>query len=44
MSFLSGFEPLHITFFIYIFLMLGIGFYAYQATANLSDYILGGAD
>ncbi len=42
MSFLSGFEPLHITFFIYIFLMLGIGFYAYQATANLSDYILGG--
>ena len=35
-------QPIHITFFIYILAMLGIGFYAYHSTKNLSDYILGG--
>ena len=31
-----------ITFFIYLGLMLWIGFWAYKKTTNLSDYILGG--
>ncbi|PHR55628.1 MAG: sodium/proline symporter PutP [Arcobacter sp.] len=34
--------PLLISFFSYIVLMLGIGFYFYFKTSNLSDYILGG--
>lgn len=39
---MSAIQPIHITFFIYILAMLGIGFYAYKSTENLSDYILGG--
>ncbi len=35
-------SPVAITFVIYIVLMLGIGFAAWRATHNLSDYILGG--
>ncbi len=31
-----------ITFFLYIIVMLGIGFYFYYRTNNLSDYVLGG--
>jgi len=34
--------PTLITFVIYILLMIGIGFIAYRATKNFSDYILGG--
>ncbi|SEI71072.1 sodium/proline symporter [Allopseudospirillum japonicum] len=30
------------TFLLYLVVMLGIGFYAYQKTANSSDYFLGG--
>lgn len=37
-----GFDPTLITFSIYIFGMLMIGFLAYRYTNNLSDYILGG--
>ncbi|KZX37566.1 sodium/proline symporter [Wohlfahrtiimonas chitiniclastica] len=37
-----SFNPLTITFFLYIFAMIAIGFIAYRATQNLSDYILGG--
>lgn len=39
---MSGIQPIHITFFIYILAMIGIGFYAYKSTKDLSDYILGG--
>lgn len=39
---MGSLQPLHITFFIYIIAMIGIGFYAYSSTQNLSDYILGG--
>lgn len=39
---MGSLQPLHITFFIYIIAMIGIGFYAYSTTQNLSDYILGG--
>ncbi|MEZ0197928.1 sodium:proline symporter, partial [Pseudomonas qingdaonensis] len=35
-------NPLTITFVIYIAAMVLIGFAAYRATNNLSDYILGG--
>lgn len=31
-----------VTFVFYLFMMLGIGIYAYRQTSNLSDYILGG--
>ncbi|WP_422732718.1 sodium/proline symporter PutP [Marinobacter azerbaijanicus] len=31
-----------ITFILYIFLMLGVGYVAWKRTTNLSDYILGG--
>lgn len=34
--------PMVTTFVVYILLMLGIGFYAYFATKNFDDYILGG--
>lgn len=34
--------PLLITFIVYIIATTGIGFIAYRATRNLSDYILGG--
>lgn len=36
------FNPTLITFILYILVMLGIGLYAYKATNNFSDYILGG--
>lgn len=39
---MNSLQPIHITFFIYIIAMIGIGFYAYKSTQNLSDYILGG--
>ncbi len=39
---MGALQPLHITFFIYIVAMVGIGLYAYRSTNNLSDYILGG--
>src|SRR5699024_55903 len=39
---MSSLQPIHITFFIYIIAMIGIGFYAYKSTKDLSDYILGG--
>lgn len=35
-------SPLHITFAIYILLMVGIGFVAWRSIKNLDDYILGG--
>lgn len=35
-------NPTVITFVLYIIAMVGIGFYAYKATTNFSDYILGG--
>ncbi|MEX5624044.1 hypothetical protein ABFV62_28360, partial [Pseudomonas syringae] len=35
-------NPITITFVIYIAAMVLIGFAAYRATNNLSDYILGG--
>lgn len=35
-------DPITITFFLYIFIMIAIGFIAYYSTNNLSDYILGG--
>ncbi|HCP28269.1 MAG TPA: sodium:proline symporter, partial [Pseudomonas sp.] len=35
-------NPLTITFVVYIAAMVLIGFAAYRATKNLSDYILGG--
>ena len=35
--------PTLITFLIYIAAMILIGFIAYRATKNFSDYILGGA-
>ena len=31
-----------ITFGIYLLIMLGIGWYFYNRTKNLSDYVLGG--
>jgi len=34
--------PTLITFLVYLVAMLGIGFYAWQRTSDLSDYILGG--
>lgn len=39
---MGSLQPLHITFFVYILAMIGIGLYAYRSTQNLSDYILGG--
>ena len=39
---MSSIQHIHITFFIYIIAMIGIGFYAYKSTKDLSDYILGG--
>ncbi|WP_077315920.1 sodium:solute symporter family transporter, partial [Basilea psittacipulmonis] len=36
------FNPLYITFAVYIILVLGIGFIAYFSTRNFDDYILGG--
>ncbi|KAA8734989.1 sodium/proline symporter PutP [Acinetobacter qingfengensis] len=36
------FNPTVITFILYIIGMVGIGLYAYRATRNFSDYILGG--
>jgi sodium/proline symporter len=35
-------NPTVITFILYIVAMVGIGFYAYRATSNFDDYILGG--
>ena len=35
-------SPLHITFAIYILLMIGIGFVAWRSINTLDDYILGG--
>jgi sodium/proline symporter len=35
-------SPLHITFAVYILLMVGIGFVAWRSISNLDDYILGG--
>lgn len=35
-------DPITITFVLYIFVMLSVGFLAYRSTQNLSDYILGG--
>ena len=35
-------SPLHITFAVYILLMVGIGFVAWRSIKNLDDYILGG--
>jgi len=37
-------SPLHITFAIYILLMVGIGFAAWRSIKTLDDYILGGRD
>ena len=37
-------SPLHITFAIYILLMIGIGFAAWRSIKTLDDYILGGRD
>ncbi|WWP00956.1 MAG: sodium/proline symporter PutP [Candidatus Dasytiphilus stammeri] len=34
--------PILVTFFIYIFVMLSIGFIAWRSTKNFDDYILGG--
>jgi sodium/proline symporter len=34
--------PLLVTFFIYIFGMILIGFFAWRSTKNFDDYILGG--
>ena len=39
MTFLN---PTVITFVLYIFVMVGIGLYAYKSTSDFSDYILGG--
>lgn len=35
-------NPTVLTFVLYIIVMVGIGLYAYRATTNFSDYILGG--
>ncbi|TCM68345.1 sodium:solute symporter family protein [Acinetobacter calcoaceticus] len=35
-------NPTLVTFIFYIIAMVGIGLYAYRATTNFSDYILGG--
>ena len=39
---MSQLNPTLITFIIYIVAMVGIGLYAYKATNNFDDYILGG--
>ncbi|MCH4248627.1 MAG: sodium/proline symporter PutP [Acinetobacter populi] len=39
---MNHFNPTSITFILYIVLMVCIGIYAYRATKNFSDYILGG--
>ena len=39
---MSQLNPTLITFIFYIVAMLGIGLYAYKATTNFDDYILGG--
>ncbi|MDQ8935826.1 sodium/proline symporter PutP [Acinetobacter rudis] len=39
---MNHFNPTLITFIFYIFAMVAIGLYAYKATNNFSDYILGG--
>lgn len=39
---MSQFNPTLITFIFYIIAMIGIGLYAYKATTNFDDYILGG--
>lgn len=39
---MSQFNPTLITFIFYLVAMLGIGLYAYRATHNFDDYILGG--
>jgi hypothetical protein len=38
-----NFDPLHITFGLYIAAMIGIGIVTYFKTANYGEYILGGA-
>ena len=37
-----NFDPLHITFGLYIAAMIGIGIVTYFKTANYGEYILGG--
>lgn len=39
---MSQLNPTLITFIFYIVAMIGIGLYAYKATTDFSDYILGG--
>ena len=39
---MSQLNPTLITFIFYIIVMVAIGLYAYKATKNFSDYILGG--
>lgn len=39
---MEQFNPTLITFIFYIIAMVGIGLYAYKATSDFSDYILGG--
>ena len=39
---MNAFNPTLITFIFYIIAMVAIGLYAYKATNNFSDYILGG--
>lgn len=39
---MSHLNPTFITFLFYIIAMVGIGLYAYKATSNFDDYILGG--
>ena len=39
---MSQLDPTLITFIFYIIAMIGIGLYAYKATTNFDDYILGG--
>ena len=39
---MSQLNPTLITFIFYILAMVGIGLYAYKATTDFSDYILGG--
>ncbi len=39
---MSQLNPTLVTFMFYIVAMIGIGLYAYKATTNFDDYILGG--
>jgi Na+/proline symporter len=39
---MSSLNPTLITFMFYIVAMIGIGLYAYRATSNFDEYILGG--